>query len=108
VAFFTISAVLSMGLVGLLKNVTNVDCPWDLIPFGGRFPYVELFADRPDALRAAHCSCGACQLRLRAARPYTSSFASGTRGWRNGLTVGLLTGLTFSWCSKRAARLRLA
>ena len=69
-AFFTISALLSIGVVGLLKTVTNVDCPWDLVPFGGRFPYVELFADRPDALRlgrcfpAAHASSGYALLAL--------------------------------------------
>jgi membrane-associated PAP2 superfamily phosphatase len=54
-AFFLISALLSIGVVGLLKTLTNVDCPWDLAPFGGRFPYIELFGDRPDALRPGHC-----------------------------------------------------
>ena len=66
----SISALLSIGVVGLLKTLTNVDCPWDLAPFGGRFPYVELFADRPDALRvgrcfpAAHASSGYALLAL--------------------------------------------
>lgn len=54
-AYFVIATVLGIGVVGLLKSVTNVDCPWDLVPFGGRFPLVRLFADRPDALRAGHC-----------------------------------------------------
>jgi membrane-associated PAP2 superfamily phosphatase len=54
-AYFVISSVLGIGLVGLLKSVTNVDCPWDLEPFGGRFPLVGLFADRADALRRGHC-----------------------------------------------------
>jgi membrane-associated PAP2 superfamily phosphatase len=95
-AFFTVSAVLSMGLVGLLKNVTNVDCPWDLVPFGGRFPYVELFADRPDALRAAHCfpaahaSSGYALLAL-----YFVFRERYARLAQLGLAVGLLTGLTF-------------
>jgi membrane-associated PAP2 superfamily phosphatase len=95
-AFFTISAVLSMGLVGLLKNLTNVDCPWDLVPFGGRFPYVELFADRPDALRTAHCfpaahaSSGYALLAL-----YFVFRERHARLAKLGLAVGLLTGLTF-------------
>ncbi|HMN44875.1 MAG TPA: phosphatase PAP2 family protein [Povalibacter sp.] len=54
-AYFLIAVLLSVGIVGVLKHFTNVDCPWDLLSFGGRFPYVPLFSDRPDALRAAHC-----------------------------------------------------
>lgn len=54
-AYFAIASVLGVGIVGLLKTVTNVDCPWDLIPFGGHFPVIPLFAHRPDTLRAAHC-----------------------------------------------------
>ncbi len=45
--------------VAILKNVTNVDCPWDLIGFGGTQPYVHLFADRPDSLPHAACFPGA-------------------------------------------------
>jgi membrane-associated PAP2 superfamily phosphatase len=54
-AYFVVATVLGIGVVGLLKGVTNVDCPWDLLPFGGRFPLVPFFADRPDSLRAGHC-----------------------------------------------------
>jgi membrane-associated PAP2 superfamily phosphatase len=45
--------------VGLLKQVTNVDCPWDLADFGGTRPYVALFASRPDTLPHAACFPGA-------------------------------------------------
>ena len=55
--------VLAMGasvlVVGMLKAVTNVDCPWDLSGFGGTHPYVALFADRPDYLPRAQCFPGA-------------------------------------------------
>lgn len=54
-AYFIVASVLGIGIVGLLKTITNVDCPWDLAPFGGKFPLVDLFADRPDALRRGHC-----------------------------------------------------
>jgi membrane-associated PAP2 superfamily phosphatase len=53
--YFVIAAVLSVGIIGVLKTVTNVDCPWDLSIFGGRFPLVQLFANRPDDLRAGSC-----------------------------------------------------
>lgn len=46
-------------LVGTLKQVTNVDCPWDLTRYGGTRPFVHLFADRPDALPHAACFPGA-------------------------------------------------
>ena len=50
---------LVIGGVGLLKEVTNVDCPWDLAGFGGKNPYVPLFDDRPDNLKHAACFPGA-------------------------------------------------
>lgn len=46
-------------LVGALKSVTGVDCPWDITGFGGDRPYVEWFADRPDGLPQAACFPGA-------------------------------------------------
>lgn len=49
----------STALVGILKVLTNVDCPWDLLGFGGDRPYVALFADRPDYLPRAQCFPGA-------------------------------------------------
>jgi membrane-associated PAP2 superfamily phosphatase len=57
--FVVLAMALSTGIVGILKAVTNVDCPWDLIGFGGHNPYVALFADRPDALPHAKCFPGA-------------------------------------------------
>jgi len=54
-AFILVSMALSIGLVGVLKQLSNIDCPWDLQEFGGRFPFVPLLADRPDSLRPAHC-----------------------------------------------------
>jgi membrane-associated PAP2 superfamily phosphatase len=57
--FIVIAMFLATGVVGLLKSVTNVDCPWDLAGYGGGNPYVALFADRPDALARAKCFPGA-------------------------------------------------
>jgi membrane-associated PAP2 superfamily phosphatase len=41
-AYPTLSIVLSTSLVGALKSVTNVDCPWDLERYGG-----QILADVP-------------------------------------------------------------
>lgn len=56
--FVVLSVALGAGAVGLLKQLTNVDCPWSLADFGGRLPYVHLFADRPDSLPRAQCFPG--------------------------------------------------
>jgi membrane-associated PAP2 superfamily phosphatase len=57
--FVLLAMLLSTGIVGGLKAITNVDCPWDLSGFGGHEPYVALFGDRPDALARAQCFPGA-------------------------------------------------
>lgn len=94
--YFTVASILGIGIVGLLKTMTNVDCPWDLVPFGGQFPVVPLFADRPDALRAgrcfpaAHASSGYVLLALYfAARERSRTLA------RAGLAMGIVCGVVF-------------
>ena len=57
--FVLLAMLLATLIVGGLKTVTNVDCPWDLASFGGQSPYVALFADRPDVLSRAQCFPGA-------------------------------------------------
>jgi membrane-associated PAP2 superfamily phosphatase len=57
--YILLSMLLATLLVGGLKLVTNVDCPWSLTGFGGHNPYVALFADRPDTLPRAQCFPGA-------------------------------------------------
>jgi membrane-associated PAP2 superfamily phosphatase len=95
-AFFAVATILSIAVVGLLKTWTNVDCPWDLAPFGGRFPYIELFSDRPDALRpgrcfpAAHASSGYALLALYFVFRERHELMA-----RLGLWLGVLTGLAF-------------
>ena len=58
-AYLALCIVLVPLTVGGLKQVTNVDCPWDLQGFGGNRPAVEWFEDRPDGLPAAACFPGA-------------------------------------------------
>jgi membrane-associated PAP2 superfamily phosphatase len=99
--YFALSVALTVGIVGLLKTVTNVDCPWDLAEFGGGFPFVHLFADRPDALRhaqcfpAAHASSGYAMFALYFAfRERCGALA------RTGLGIGLAMGLGFGICQQ--------
>ena len=46
-------------LVGALKLVTNVDCPWDMQPFGGARPLLDYYQLRPDTLPRGACFPGA-------------------------------------------------
>lgn len=57
--YFAACMALVPLVVGGLKELTNVDCPWDLAGFGGDRPFVHLFADRPDGLPRAACFPGA-------------------------------------------------
>lgn len=57
--YVALSMVLAIAIVGGLKAITNVDCPWDLAGYGGHNPYVPLFADRPNYLPHARCFPGA-------------------------------------------------
>ena len=57
--FAFVALVLSTAVVGGLKSITNVDCPWDLEEFGGDRPYTKLFGDRLDSLPRAACFPGA-------------------------------------------------
>jgi membrane-associated PAP2 superfamily phosphatase len=95
-AYFVVAAALSIGTVGLLKLITNVDCPWDLSQFGGRFPFVELFADRPDTLRQGHCFPAAHASSGYAL--FALYFAFRERSWvmaKLGLALGGTVGLIF-------------
>lgn len=94
--YFFVAVVLSVGLVGLLKSITNVDCPRDLTEFGGAFPFIHLFEHRPAALRharcfpAAHASSGYALLALYFVLRERSRLAA-----RFGLAAGVLMGLAF-------------
>jgi membrane-associated PAP2 superfamily phosphatase len=50
---------LAWGLVGGLKQVTNVACPWSLQGFGGERPHVGLFDPRSSGYAPAACFPGA-------------------------------------------------
>jgi membrane-associated PAP2 superfamily phosphatase len=57
--YFAACMVVVPLTVGLLKQVTNVDCPWDLQGFGGSLPVVHWFEARPSGLPHAACFPGA-------------------------------------------------
>jgi len=58
-AYVATAIILCTGIVGTLKAITNVDCPWDLALYGGDRPLIPWFAARPDNLPHAQCFPGA-------------------------------------------------
>jgi membrane-associated PAP2 superfamily phosphatase len=89
---------LVIGSVGILKELTNVDCPWDLVDFGGANPYVPLFADRPNALKhaacfpAAHSSSGFALMAI-----YFALLGRAPRAARGALYAAIAVGLVFAF-----------
>lgn len=53
--YVLVASLLSTAVVGLLKRHTNIDCPWDLLRYGGEHAYYGLFAQRPTELGRAAC-----------------------------------------------------
>ena len=56
--YLAAATLASVLLVSSLKQVSNLDCPWDLQDYGGSEPYYGLFDDRPDDLPRARCFPG--------------------------------------------------
>ncbi|MEO8366683.1 MAG: phosphatase PAP2 family protein [Pseudoxanthomonas sp.] len=94
--YLLLATLLAAGLVSLIKRYSNMDCPWDLLRYGGDKAYYGLFEHRPAILgRAAcfpagHASAGyswiALYFFLLATRP-------ALRWWGLGFALGL--GLVF-------------
>ncbi|WP_428634971.1 phosphatase PAP2 family protein [Sedimenticola sp.] len=87
---------LSGLLVGIGKEITHVDCPWDLLRFGGEHPYIRLFEPHPGDYKygrcfpAAHASAGytfvALYFFFSVLRPTWKYY---------GLMIGVVLGLVF-------------
>jgi membrane-associated PAP2 superfamily phosphatase len=95
-----VGAVLGMGLtvllVGALKHYSHMDCPWDIVGFGGQHPYVSLFASRPAGLPPGGCFPAAHAATGYALFSFYFAFRwSQPRFGRFALAAALLLGLTF-------------
>ncbi|MEP7313126.1 MAG: phosphatase PAP2 family protein [Pseudomonadota bacterium] len=95
---FTIIAIgITTALIGGLKQVTQVSCPWDLQGFGGSLRYVSVFG-----ARTAQGSVGACFPGAHAGSGFALFalyFASRDRNAkvaRMGLWLALVTGTAFA------------
>lgn len=53
--YLLLATLLAVALASGLKSVTNMDCPWDLIRYGGDNSFFGLFATRPPGLERGVC-----------------------------------------------------
>lgn len=54
-AYLVLVMTLSIVVVNVGKRVTNTDCPWDLVEFGGERQHYRIFEDKPESLPAGRC-----------------------------------------------------
>lgn len=54
-AYLAIATLLSTAVVAWVKSWSNMDCPWDLLRYGGDRLYVGLFGLRPVGLARGAC-----------------------------------------------------
>jgi membrane-associated PAP2 superfamily phosphatase len=95
-AYLLVATAMSMLCVAWMKSWSNMDCPWDLLRYGGERPYVGLWTVRPIGLArgscfpAGHASGGYAWLALY------FFFGAVRPRWRwLGLATGLAVGLAF-------------
>lgn len=98
-AYLLLSTLVSTALIAWMKSWSSVDCPWDLLRYGGSHPMLGMFDARPSGLRggghcfpAAHAGSGYAWVAL--------SFCLGMvrPRWRNaGLMLGLSVGAVFGF-----------
>lgn len=53
--YLWLSVLLATVLVSAIKRGSGMDCPWDLLRYGGDRPYFDLFSSRPAWMPAASC-----------------------------------------------------
>jgi len=82
--------------VSLIKHAISMDCPWDLVRYGGDLPFIGLFETRPAGMPdtacfpAGHASAGYAWVALY------FCLAVRAPGWKYlGLALGLGMGLAF-------------
>lgn len=96
-----LSVLLSTLIVSMLKSVTHMDCPWDLLGYGGQRPFVDLFAAHPPGMPAGacfpagHASAGYAWIALY------FFFGAVHPRWRTaGLWTGLAAGVVFGFAQQ--------
>lgn len=99
--FVALAMISSMAVVGGLKAITHVDCPWDLQGFGGDNPYIGLLAARPAWLPHAACFPGSHSSSGFSLVCFYFLWRGRSRrlaAW--GLAAGIVVGLAFAFAQE--------
>ena len=94
--YLLLTIIASVVAISLLKSLTNMDCPWSLVDYGGDRPFVGLFETRPSGLGrgkcfpAGHASAGYAWISLY----FFYLMVKPSYRWL-GLAIGILSGLIF-------------
>lgn len=95
-AVLAVSVLLATSLVAWIKSWSNMDCPWDLLQYGGHRPYVGLWEARPAALGHNRCFPGGHASAGYAWMALYFFFLAVRPSWRwLGLATGVVMGLVF-------------
>lgn len=93
--YLLLAIALGTGSVSILKTLTHMDCPWDLLRYGGDRPFVGLLQLRPATLPAAACfPAGQASAGYAWVSLYFCALLC-RPGWRwRGLAAGIAAGAT--------------
>ena len=95
-AYLLVSTLLATALVAWMKRWTHMDCPWDLLRYGGHKAYYGLFAQLPHGMQAGRCFPAG---HASAGYAWVALYFFFERTWpslrRWGLAFGLAAGLVF-------------
>ncbi len=97
-AYLAVTWILATAFVGLLKAATDMDCPWNLLRYGGDRAFVGFFEVRPpnmphaSCFPAGHASAGYAWFAL-----YFFFLETRPRFRWTGLAVGVFAGATFGF-----------
>ena len=96
--YLLLATALGSASVALLKSITHVDCPWDLVRYGGTRMAVDLFATRPAGMPPAACfPAGQASAGYAWVALYFAALLWRPR-WRwHGLAIGLGAALLFGF-----------
>jgi membrane-associated PAP2 superfamily phosphatase len=95
-AYLTLTTLVATLLVSWIKSWSDVDCPWDLLRYGGVRPWVGMFEVRPPGsprgvcFPAGHASAGYAWVAT-----YFFALATRPRWRRLGLAAGIGLGALF-------------
>lgn len=56
--YLVTAMVISIVTISISKEITNMDCPWDLVEFGGQRVHYTLLQEKPDSAPRGHCFPG--------------------------------------------------